>query len=265
MSAEKAGHSGATGLFDPNTGAGVGVWSDDAFRVVVRSADRPTRAHYLEPGATMTIGRGGDLTLGLDPHDPGISRIALSVTATPDGWRLSFTNRNGAMLHEWAQAAEWIAYNEERFVRWPRVGVRLVGDVRDLEHWILLETDALPLPGRSPQTDPVGDEVFETQVSTRPRELTPSQLLAVYAIFPEHLAWPPRVSPVSRSLEAAAHRIGVTPSAIRERLRPVQDRARELGFPQTVGVTEPEYVYHLAAHGYLTEVPPPVPTESSAT
>lgn len=227
---------------------------DECFRVLVRTNGVGARVHELEPNASISVGRDADLPIGVEPHDPGISRIALRVTASADGWRIAFTNRNGAMVHEWAQAPEWITYDEERLIRWPRVGIRLVGDVRDLEHWVLLETDALRLPGDSPTSD----EVFETQVSTRPRELTPSQMLAVYAVFPEHLAWPPRVSPASRSLEAAAHRIGVTPSAIRERLRPVQDRARELGFPQTVGVTEPEYVYHLAAHGYLTEVPPPV-------
>lgn len=224
---------------------------DELFRIVVRTNGIAPRVRELEPTESVSIGRGGDLPIGIEPHDPGISRIALRVSVSLDGWRIAFTNRNGATLHEWAQAPEWIAYDEERLIRWPRVGVRLVGDVRDLDHWVLLETDALRIG--QPAAD---DEVFETQVAARPRELTASQMLAVYAIFPEHLAWPPRVSPVSRSLEAAAHRIGVTPSAIRERLRPVQDRARELGFPQTVGVTDPEYVYHLAAHGFLTEVPP---------
>lgn len=242
-------------------GASVSVLGDDCFRIVVRTAGQMPRAVALDRGVPVSVGRGGDLIVGVDPHDPGVSRMALQVTATAEGWNVAFTNRNGAELHEWAQAPEWITYEEQRFIRWPRVGIRIVGDVRDLEHWVLLETDALRLPGEAAPTD----EVFETQVSARPRELTPSQLLAVYAIFAEHLAWPPRISPVSRSLEAAAHRIGVTPSAIRERLLPLQERARELGFPQTVGVTEPDYVYHLAAHGYLTEVPPPVTIEAART
>jgi hypothetical protein len=233
--------------------------ADDEFRVIVRAAHGAPQVRRLERDVPIAIGRGGEFTIGLDPHDPGISRTALQVTATADAWRIGFTNRNGAMLHEWAQAPEWISYEEERVVRWPRVGVRLIGDVRDLEHWVLLETDALRPPG----VQPASEEAFETQVATRPRELTPSQMLAVYAIFAEQLAWPPRLSPASRSLEAAAHRIGVTPSAVRERLRPVQERARELGFQQAVGVTEPEYLYHLAAHGFLTEVPPPVPTEAA--
>ena len=231
-------------------------WTDDAFRVVLQNADGTRSAHLLPADRTATIGRGADLPIGLEPHDPGISRVAVQVTPREDGWRLVFTNRNGAMLHEWAQSPEWIGYGEERVIRWPRIAIRLIGDVRDLQHWVLLETDALRPTGATGAVD-----AYETQVSTRPRELTPSQLLAVYAVFPEHLAWPPRLSPASRSLEAAAHRIGVTPSAIRERLRPVQERARELGFQQVVGVTDPDYVFHLAAHGYLTEVPPSVPTE----
>lgn len=236
------------------------VLDDERFRIVVRTNGAAEHVRELQPGASMSIGRDGDILLGIEPHDPGISRVALRVTASADGWRIVFTNRNGATLHEWAQAPEWIGYDEERLIRWPRVGIRLVGDVRDLEHWVLLETDVLRI-GR-----PVADDhLLETQVATRPRELTASQMLAVYAVFPEHLAWPPRVSPASRSLEAAARRIGVTPSAIRERLRPVQERARELGFPQTVGVTEPEYVYHLAAHGFLTEVPPPVAIAAAQT
>jgi hypothetical protein len=162
------------------------------------------------------------------------------------------TNRNGASVHRWAQASTWLGHDSVVTLRWPRIGIRLAGGPRSPEHWVLLEADAFVLPRwASLAADP-----NETQAHPTPRDITATQMEAVNAVFSRHLAWPPDSAPASRSLEAAAHRLGVTPSAIRERLKPVQQRAQELGLHQQVGVTEPDYIYHLAAHGYLTPVQP---------
>lgn len=204
-------------------------------------------------GSEVSIGREGALRVGCDPLDVGVSRTALVVLPDSDGWHISCRNQNGIGVHPWAQAASWLPFGGARTLSWPRVALRVVGNLRPVEHWVLLEHDGYrPVPGevQAPQ------EVADTHVVTRPRGLSPAQLTAVYAVFSDHLAWPPKSTPAARSLESVGHRIGVTPSAIRERLKPVQDRARELGLQEQVGVTDPAYVFHLAAYGYLEDVPP---------
>jgi hypothetical protein len=234
--------------------------SADGFRIIVReeiTEGAATRVAYesvdMQPGQTIHVGREAELRLGADPVDPGVSRTALTVTSGERAWEVRFGNRNGANLVPWAQAPTWITGDTTRSLRWPRVAIRVAGHERGLAHWVLLESDVYRLPSWA-------DDVLsatDTRAVPRPRELTAVQLAAVYAIFPNHLAWPPSADPVPRSLEAAAKRLGITPSAVRERLKPVQERARELGMRRQVGVTEPDYVYHLATHGYLTQVPPP--------
>lgn len=205
----------------------------------------------LVDGESVRVGREGDLVLGLDPPDPGLSRIGLTITATTAGWELHFSNRNGATVHPWAQAQLWSATDSKLNLCWPRVGVRLLGGERTYEHWVLLEADHYVLPNWTP----TGDDATATVQGPRPRELTLLQRATVLSIFESHLAWPPVASPTARSLDAAAHRLGVTSSAVRERLKPVQQRADELGLHGQYGVTEPEYLFHLALHGYFADVP----------
>ncbi len=70
-----------------------------------------------------------------------------TVTATAEGWRLVCTNSNRAGLHPWGQAASWPERNKAIALRWPRVALRLIGSVRDAQHWVLLEADRYELPG----------------------------------------------------------------------------------------------------------------------
>ena len=229
-------------------------------RLVAHTVDRsvaPARAALGAPvtlgiGAEVSAGRESTVPVGHDPADVGVSRTALVVAPEAEGWRITCRNRNGIAVHPWAQTSFWLPYESSRTLRWPRVGLRIVGNARHLEHWILLEHDGYW------SVDPAGsrDGTGDTYVAPRPRRLTPSQLLAVYAVFDDYLAWPPVSRPTARSLEAVAHRLGVTSSAVRERLIPVQERAREIGLHQQFGVTEPEYVFHLAGYGFLADLPP---------
>lgn len=205
-------------------------------------------------GSTVSVGRQGDLSFQAEPVDEGVSRRALSITSAAHGWLLEFTNRNGTELRPWAQAAEWPAYGEKRLVRWPRVGVRILGFDTDREWWVLLEADDLT----SSYKGEADERTVETKVETPPRALTIPQMAAVQAIFADHFAWPPCAQPQERSLEAAGARLSVGPSAIRERLVPVQDRARRLGFRSEVGITDPTYIFHLVRHGYISSLPTPV-------
>ena len=230
-------------------------------RIVIREVDgsnSDAAAYYTgvltpELGQTVTVGRRADLLLGVDLDDDGVSRFALSVTAQADGWHISFDNRNGATLQLWAHAPVWAPQGTTRSVLWPRVGVRVEGNKRQFEHWVLLECDAFVV---TRGTEPA--EAAETHVVRQPTPLTETQLDAVYTTFEEQLTWPPLSAPKAWPLDTAGRRLGIGPSAVRERLRPVQERARQLGLHSTFSITEPDYMFHLAARGYLERVPAPI-------
>src|SRR6266516_7942245 len=110
-------------------------------RVVVREVDPATRDQpkpvYLriKAGESLVVGREGDLPVGVELPDTGVSRQALTITAAADGWHLVCTNSNRAALHPWGQAAVWPERNKTIRLRWPRVALRLIGSVIDAQHW----------------------------------------------------------------------------------------------------------------------------------
>jgi len=52
----------------------------------------------LEIGTRSRSGREGDLPVGVDLADTGISRQAITITPTPEGWQVVCTNSNRAAL-----------------------------------------------------------------------------------------------------------------------------------------------------------------------
>jgi hypothetical protein len=229
-----------------------------AARVVVREVD-PARSTQPRPvylplrlGASLIIGREGDLPVGVDLPDTGVSRHALLITATADGFRLVCTNSNRAALYLWGQAASWPERNTTVTLRWPRVAVRVIGSLPDVEHWVLLESDTYPLPAVGELRGPASTN---TNSPDAPAPLTPAQLDALAGVFAQHLAWPPVAGPMPTKLQAVARHLGVTDGAIAQRLEAAQQRAYKLGSHRQVGVTDPGYLYVLVGHGYL-----PAPT-----
>ena len=225
-------------------------------RVIVREVG-PERtaapgARYLplQAGESLLLGREGDLPIGVDVPDTGISRRALTVTAGPDGWQLVCTNSNGAVLHPWGQAATWLERNKPLSRRWPRIGIRVIGSAQDAQHWVLLEAGQY----RTPVVGELHAASTNTQRPTPPGPLTSAQLDALTTVFAAHLAWPPVAGPLPVKLEAAARKLRVTDGAIAQRLEGAQQRAYKLGSHRQVGVMDPEYLYVLVANGYL---PPP--------
>jgi len=47
----------------------------------------------------ITIGRHAEMPLGVDVPDEGISRVALTITATAEGWAITNRSRNGIIRH----------------------------------------------------------------------------------------------------------------------------------------------------------------------
>ena len=134
---------------------------------------------------------------------------------------------------------------------WPRVGVRLVGIERNVEHWVLLDAGtvvALPHDASARVPGP-------TRQPELPKPLTVTQRDAVHAVFRDFLGWPPISGPVPVPLAAAASRLGISSTALQERLSRVQDRAYALGLHRQVGVSDPSYVHLLVRHGYIRSPP----------
>ena len=223
-------------------------------RVVVRPTDAAGRALAdavavtVGFGDALELGREADLDVGVDPKDAGISRVALRVEPTALGWRLRIANRNGAIVHPWAQPPAWLTGGSAYDIAWPRVAVRLTGaDPDAVLHWVLLECDDYADVARS-----IPDVSSTATVhADRPEALTTSQRDALDVLFAEHREWPPRLGPTPDSLKRVARRLGVSQAAVYQRLQGAQQKAYQLGSHPQLGVTEPDYFYALTRHGYL--------------
>src|SRR5436305_7883027 len=115
----------------------------------------PIRLHQ-----SNTVGREGTIVIGVNPVDHRVSRHAATITADDRGWRILPTNRNGALLHPWAQPSRRLETVEH--VIWPRVAVRIIGQP-DMAHWVLLEDDEAYTKGAARYTTGL------TEYTTPPR------------------------------------------------------------------------------------------------
>jgi hypothetical protein len=200
----------------------------------------------------VLVGREGDLALGVTPEDTGVSRVALAVTAAAEGWRIEKTNRNGAVIHPWGLAASLAPAH--LLLDWPLVAIRVMGSEASQQHWVLLESRTSSAgSGTRPRTPSPG---AETAHSDPPKPLTPAEAEAIWTLFAEVLAWPPRLPALPLQLKQAARRLGITESGVQLRLEGAQRKALALGLPRPVRLTEPDYLHVLVGAGYLT--PPPL-------
>lgn len=236
--------------------------ADERWAVVFEcEADRchvPVGAQ-LEPGRTMLVGREGDLPIGVDVFDQGISRRAGTVRTTESGWDLEISNSNGAVVHPWAQPPElarrWVTMS------WPRIAIRFLngarpGDEGGRAHWLLLEADALPVTPDGPGTTPA--TTSRTFQSHRPTPLSDRQQGALQVMFADFLTWPPAPQPEAKSLRVTARTLGISESGVQERLSKARDKAHALGLQRQVGLTDPEYLYTLVRAGHLPLERPPL-------
>lgn len=199
------------------------------------------------PGRAVVIGREGELPIGVVPEDGGVSRVALTVTATREGWRIDKSNRNGAVLHPWGLAPSLAPTHT--VLDWPLIAVRVVGSDNAHQHWVLLESQTDPGADPPAVVAPAGTA---TAHSVPPKPLTPAELEALWTVFVDVLAWPPRLPALPLQLKQAARRLGITESGVQLRLEGAQKKALALGLPRAVRLTEPDYLYVLVGAGYLT-------------
>jgi hypothetical protein len=199
--------------------------------------------HAVTPGRAVVIGREGELALGIDPLDPKISRNAVTVTSTGDGWRLEIGNHNGVDLQLWGQPAR--PYRTVELLSWPRITVHVKGD-RQLRHLVLLDDPALAIASQRPRRSG-----RHTESVTPPPSLTVPQQEALRLLYAELLAWPPPKQAVPRRINQVAHRLGIGNEAVRRRLEEALQKATALGLSRAVPLTDPEYLYVLVRAGYL--------------
>jgi hypothetical protein len=208
---------------------------------------RVTAVAHPEIGRCVDVGREGELALGVKIQNTQVSRRAVCVTPTGHGWQIEVTNRNGAVLHRWAQAPE--LGTRMSSIGWPLVGVRMLPDSGSSRHWVLLEADDVPVGDGPP---PHGDAV--TDLADRPGDLPRAEREALQTVFAAQLHWPPRQPAEPLLLKQAASRLGISISGVQERLRAARGRALRVGLDREVGLTDPSYLYVLVRAGYL---PPP--------
>jgi hypothetical protein len=210
----------------------------------------------------MVVGREGDLKLGVDLLDTRVSRRALIIDTAGSEWNLRVLNTNGAVIHPWGLGAYPVnpAPQQAGYVetlRWPRIGVRILGGP-DLIHWVLLQsTDpAVQIGGLSTASGPAEPPTPSatpgsgTEVAPAPRDLSPKQLEALRTVFEPQLAWPPSLQP-PRQLKQAATRMNIGYTAVQGHLDAARQRALALGLPEAVSALQPECLHTLVAAGLL--------------
>jgi hypothetical protein len=191
----------------------------------------------------VTIGRRGEIPLGVDIPDEGISRVAVTVTATSLGWTITDTSRNGVIVSPWGLAP--LRPTATLQLRWPLVAIRVLGTRADARHEVLLECAAYADPDPTPAPGP-------TAGAPPPRPLTPAESAALAVVFEPNLAWPPDPAGEPLQLKQAARRLGVSASAVKVRLEGARTKAEGLGLERRVGVTDPAYLHVLVAAGYVS-------------
>lgn len=242
MRTRSAPHGEPVGL-----AAGVAVHHSvavSARRLIVAERHSAAYASQLSleatPGLRLTVGREGEIAIATHPPDERVSRTAATIECTEAGWTVAISNRNGALLHPWGLPA-WQARDHE-YLTERRVALRILGDPAR-EHWVLLENDTVA---------EVVDDAERLTVRAAPvRPLTSAQLDVLFAVFGDLLAWPPRTSAAPGQLKQAARALGVSVSAVQERLRAVVGKAAALGLSREVELTDPEYLHVLVRAGYL--------------
>jgi hypothetical protein len=225
-------------------------------RVLDRSPDRKVRSTtdlQLAHDAAVLLGRGvAHVGVGIDPVDSKVSRLALKVTRTSDGWQISAANRNGVLAFPWGQASFRI--DRHLVLAWPRLALQVIGSPAR-EHWVLLEDDTLAVPRASSNGD--GEAIGSTtttEAAKPPTPLTEKQATTLRTLFAELLAWPPVVPATTLQIKQVAHRLQERrPETIQRRLELLRQKANRLepGLAVSGPLTNPDYLYVLVRNGYL--------------
>ena len=205
----------------------------------------PIRAPHrreVPVGTTLRFGRDSAFELGADPVDRKVSGRAVEITHDGERWHLTAVNRHGVDLYRWGQAFRPLTAGVTEPVVWPRIALYVRGDEAAYQHWVLCEDPGMP-------TLPPDRTTTDTE-RTPPSPLTNRELAAVYEVFEDQLAWPPRYPSRPRLPKQAAGPLGVHEGGVRRLLESARARAAKLG-PTGNSLTDPTYVHTLVANGCI--------------
>jgi hypothetical protein len=208
----------------------------------------PLRWEPVPVGTPMRFGRDSAVTIGAAPEDRRVSGRAVEVVLDGDRWRITATNRHGVDLYRWGQPPTAMIVGETESVVWPRVALYVRGTESTFRHWIVCDDPGMPITAGSGRT------TTDTERGTVPPPLTGKELQAVWAVFEDTLAWPPRNPIRTRTFRDASALLHISEAGVRGRLDGVRGKATALGLPGT-GLDDPTYVHTLVRHGFITPDP----------
>jgi len=203
---------------------------------------RPPRWREMPAGTTLRFGRDSAIEIGTDPVDRKVSGRAVELCHDGERWHITATNRHGVDLYRWGQAARPLTVGVSEPVVWPRIALYVRGDEAAYQHWILCDDPTMP-------TLPPDRTTTDTE-RTPQSSLTARQLEAVYEVFEDLLAWPPRYPSRPRSPKEAAGPLGVKEDGVRRLLESARAKAAKLG-PIGNSLDDPTYIHTLVSHGCI--------------
>ena len=166
-------------------------------------------------GQQVTVGRAGHIVVGVDVADSGISRVVATITATPQGWTVRDTSRNGIVIHPWGLAP--LRATTDVRLHWPLIGLRVLGAEPDTRHWLLLECDEYAIDAARPEPGRRHNPSGRPTPATHPRRTASDR---------DGLRGHPRLATTPDPGRATATQAG-QPSTRHQRLRPSRSGSRE--------------------------------------
>lgn len=198
----------------------------------------------VQPGQTLTFGRGEECTVRLPPGDRGLSRTAGSLGFRDEAWWLR-NDSSSCLLQVSGDRGFRVDLPPGMAVpvlQW-HAKVQLQG-VLDTYTVRLRLPDLDDVPDGE-RADPAASGTAEHLVtSTRYRaRLTESDRLVLAARFEEYLNWRHTGPAAPKSAKDAADRIGWQPHTVAKRCENIRDRYSRLGVP---GLRGPRALEELA-------------------
>jgi hypothetical protein len=208
----------------------------------------------VQPGQTLTFGRGQECTIKLPGRDLGLSRMAGSLRFCDGIWWLR-NESSSSLLH--LSGDRGFRADLPPGMRLPvqewHAKVGLQGVLADYTLRLRLPdlddvSDVEGQPGQAsgaPAGSPPARTGDHLVTSTRYRPpLTDSDRLVLTARFEEYLSWRHVGAPAPRSAKDTAERIGWQPHTVAKRCENIRDRYSRLGVP---GLHGPRALEELAA------------------
>lgn len=205
--------------------------TSSVMRLRVLVDDRPLFNRTLLPTERVCIGKApedvcldvvGHLHVSAGDQDVKLSRLAVVVAGNSGtGWRADVTNFNGVDVQAWGQAPYRAPEKDTVTIAGRHVALWLRGD-RSRRYLVLCE----PLEFEVRKSSRGQNDTQRSEAD----DLSVKEIEAIRTVFAEHLQWPPVRNPEIRTKPAAANRLGITTTALNDRLANALEKAKRIGY-----------------------------------